>query len=241
MHEFIKREDSRTWQLYILTGGKTFSAALGLLHGFVEHIPLTIVGEPPGAPFNFFGDATSRKYRATGLELHVSVLRHQFSDSADVSEFVAVDVPAPFSFADYVAGRDPAVDPILRGEEMRSIATIIRADGGAAARKVWRERKEKFAAYPWWTAPREFDLRAACRDLQQHQRMEDALEACTLTTEIQPFIWNSWYNLGNLQQQTGHMQEAAGSYGRVFEIDPNNFNGARLRAFIKTYGVGKRP
>ena len=52
-----------------------------------------------------------------------------------------------------------------------------------------------------------------------------------ITGEVVPFIWNSWYNLGNVQRQAGRMQEAAESYRKVFEIDPNNFNGARLRVF----------
>ena len=38
--------------------------------------------------------------------------------------------------SDYAVGRDPAVDAILGGEEMRSLALVGREDGGLAARRV---------------------------------------------------------------------------------------------------------
>jgi hypothetical protein len=62
-----------------------------------------------------------------GLQLEVSALWHQLEDAG--YDIMPVDVPAPFSFADYQAGLDPAVDSILRGDEMRSIALIALEEG----------------------------------------------------------------------------------------------------------------
>jgi len=42
-------------------------------------------------------------------------------------------VAAPFSFSDYAAGRDPAIDSIMGGKEMRSIPLIALNDGGQKA------------------------------------------------------------------------------------------------------------
>lgn len=85
------------------------------LAAFIDHTGLTIVGEPPRTPLQIYGGAISRRYPRTGLRLQVSTLRHQSSASEEISKFFPVDVPARFSFTDYGAGRDPAVDPILRG------------------------------------------------------------------------------------------------------------------------------
>ncbi len=224
IHEFIKREDNQPWkELYVLTGRKTFSAAIMVLRALVENVPLSLVGEPTGSAFNHYGDAVLRKYPLTGLRVHVSTLRHQLSNSNDQSEFVAVDVPAPFSFADYAGGRDPAVDPILRGEEMRSLPVIALADGGAAVRKAFEDRRSRFAAFRQ-VPPREIDLRKACNQLLEQKRVSDAVETCKLNAEIHPDIWNVWLNLGIAQRRAGLAVEQLQSFRRVLEIDPNNFN-----------------
>jgi tetratricopeptide (TPR) repeat protein len=242
IRELVSRSDRQPWKdLYVLTGRKTFSAGVLLLAALLKDAPLTIVGEPPGAPLNFYGDAREIKYPDVGLRLHVSELRHQLSDSADVSEFISVDAPAVFSFADYAAGRDPAVDAILRGDEMRSVPIIAATDGGATARRVYGERKVKFAQYDWWAPPKEFDLRRICMEQVRRQRLPEALETCELTTEIHPDIWNSWYNLANAQRAAGLRQEALLNYRHVLEIDPSNFNGPRLRQMLATAAAAFKP
>jgi len=225
IHEFIKREDNQPWkELYILTGRKTFSAAVMVLRAFMENVQITVVGEPPGSALNHYGDAIFLKYPRTGLRLAVSTLRHELSGSNDRSEFVAVDVPAPFSFDDYAGGRDPALDPILRGEEMRSMPVIALTSGGAAVRKAYEDRKIGFAKYPWWRPPREIDLRKACQELLDQKRLSDAVETCRVNAEVHPDIWNVWLNLGIAQRRAGLVVEQLQSFRRVLEIDPNNFN-----------------
>lgn len=230
VQEFVKRADKKTWgDLYLLTGRKTFSAAIMALNAFLKQTECTIVGEPAGAPLNFYGDAASRDYPQTGLHLYVSTLRHQLGASDDLSEFIRVDVPALFSFADYAAGRDPAVDPILRGEEMRSIPVIALKDGGAAARKAYEDRQARFAKYDWWAPPGEFDLRQACRALTDQKRLAEALETCKLNVEIHPDIWNVYYNLATVQRLAGLREEVNESLRRVLELDPGNHNGPMIR------------
>lgn len=237
IQEFIKRADHRPWQeLYILTGQKTFSAAIMAIDAFIDNVPLTVVGEPSPAGLNHFGDPTARTYHRTGVFLNVSTLRHQMSSSDDLSEYIPVDVPAPFSFADYAAGRDPAVDPILRGDDMRSIPVIARQDGGAIARRVYLERKAKFSKYDWWLPPKEYDLRQACDTLRDQKRMTEALETCQLNAEIHPYIWNVWYNLGLTQRAAGLQKERLASYRCVIEIAPDNWNVPGLRQLMAQPG-----
>jgi hypothetical protein len=233
IREFIKRSDNPPWkELYILTGRKTFSAAIMALDVFLRHTQFTTVGEPTGSALNHFGDPTVRNYPRTGLRMTVSTLRHQLSSSDDLSEFIPVDVPAPFSFTDYAAGRDPAVDAILRGEEMRSIPVIALSDGGAAARRAYEDRKARFAKYGWWAPPREIDLRHVAQALRHQKRVTDALEACRLNAEMHPYVWNVWLNLGSTQRAAGHTVESLRSLRRVLELDPNNFNADVIRPIL---------
>ena len=237
MREFVKRLDNPPWKdVYLLTGRKTFSAAVLALAEFVKFVPVSIIGEPSAAGLNHFGDPASRTYARTGLKLSVSTLWHQKSQSDDVREFVPVDVPATFSFADFVAGRDPAVDAITRGDEMRSIPMIARRDGGDAARKAYEDRLKRFGPLTWWAPPTEFEMRQACDQLQREKRFQDAVATCRLTADIHPTTWNVWYNLAIAQRAAGQMKERLASYRCVLVVAPDNWNVPSIKRLLAQPG-----
>jgi hypothetical protein len=236
VREFVKRADNPPWKnLYILTGPKTFSAAIMGIDALLENVTATVVGEPSAAGLNHYGDPTYRYYQRTGLRLSVSTLRHQLGSSDDLSDYVRVDVPAPLTFADYAAGRDPAVDPILRGDDMRSIPLIALADGGAAAKKVHDDRRARYRQ-PWVTPPREYDLRQACDLLRERGRLQDAVDTCRLTADIHPHVWNVWYNLGIAYRAAGKLPERLAAYRCVVAIAPNNWNVPAIRRLLAQPG-----
>lgn len=227
IHHFIRREGEKPWrELYLITGRKSFSAALAAIDAFIDHTDVTLIGEPAGAALNSYGDAASRPYPALGLNLDVSTVRHQLSQSSDLRSFVPVDVPAVMSFGDYAAGQDPAVDPILAGEETRSIPLIALQDGGAAARRAHRERAKRFAEIDWHRPPEEIAMRRVVDELTKQGRHEDAVETAKLTAEIHPYVWNSWYNLAQAQNAAGspHREQRYASYKCVVLLAPTNWN-----------------
>ncbi|MEE8118340.1 MAG: hypothetical protein V3T39_02150 [Gammaproteobacteria bacterium] len=235
--EFIKRKDNPPWEeLYILYGPKTFSAAVLILYLFFEHTLFTSVGEPAGGAFNMSGDPLDWRYPTTGLYLRISTLYYQKSSSDDLSSFISVDYPAPFAFADYVACKDTAVDTILSSEDVRAITQVALKEGGAAARKAYATRKEKFKNLSWWQPPTEIELRKTCDLLQEQGRMDEALETCKLNSEINPTIWNVWYNLGAIQRKMG-LDEAFSSYRCVTEIEPHNWNVASIKDLFERMDV----
>jgi tetratricopeptide (TPR) repeat protein len=233
IHEFIKQEDDPPYgELYILTGRRTFSAAIMAMEGFTKHTRYSIVGEPSGAALNHYGDAEPIQYAKTGLQLYVSTLWHQLNEY-DPGAWVYVDVPAPFSFADYAAGRDPAIDTILAGEDMRALPVIALADGGARARSVLKERQKKFAKYDWWAPPRFRDVKTVGNDLLEDLgRPEDAAEIFTLLTELYPNEWNSWERRGRAQTAAGDKAGAAMSYRCALALDPDTYEDGDLNAAI---------
>jgi len=237
VRELAKRADTRAWtNLYVLTGPKTFSAAVMAVDAVLDVVHATVVGEPTAAGRNHFGDPTSRPLARTGMRLNVSTLRHQLGSSDDLREFIAVDVPAPMTFAEYANGRDPAVDPILRGDDMRSIPLIAEADGGLAARKVYEDRARRFGGLAWYTPPPEFDLRQACDALREHDRIAEAVETCRLNADVHPDVWNTWYNLATVQRAAGQQKERLASYRCVVAIAPNNWNVPNLKRLLAMPG-----
>ncbi len=228
--EFIRRGDAPPWrELYVLTGRKTFSAAVGAVEEFLARTPATFVGEPAGAGLNSFGDAGTFKFEHAQLSLSCSRRRHWGrSDSHD--PYTPVDVPAVFSFADYIAGRDPAVDPILAGEEMRALHLIAASDGGAAVRRVYAQRQARFHGVPWWTAARDDPMTSAGYALVDQGKLADALEVLTVDAEANPGLWRAWNNVGDLELKNGHREAGLAAYRRSLQLNPGNAEAQQVLA-----------
>ncbi|MBL8514586.1 MAG: hypothetical protein JNJ55_11400 [Betaproteobacteria bacterium] len=238
VREFVKRESVKSWQeLYILTGPRTFSAGIMAVVALAANTVNTIVGEPMSAPINSFGDARTLQLPRTGLQLTVSTVLNQLGTTTDLHAFAAVDVPAPMSFSDYASGRDPAVDAILRGDEMRSLPVIALTDGGPAARRAWSQRRDAFSKAVWWLPPPEIELRRAMQILADQARKGDAIEVAILNAEIHPGVWNVWYNLARAQMEAGQVQDALMNFRRVLELDPDNGNADEIRREFARAGV----
>ncbi|MBL0076269.1 MAG: tetratricopeptide repeat protein [Rhodocyclaceae bacterium] len=238
LREFIKREESHAWkELYLLTGRRTLSAGIMAAQALMDNTTITVLGEPMAAPVNSYGDAQSIPLSRTGLHLYLSTVKHQLGKSTDINPFSRIDIPAQMSFEEYASGGDPLVDAILRGDEMRSLPVIALTDGGAMARRAWEERRTAFAKFHWWSPPQELDLRRTCDQLRDNNQLADAIELCKLNAEINPSIWNVWYNLANAQLAAGHLAEALTSYRRVLEIDPNNSNADEIRRVFEKAGT----
>jgi hypothetical protein len=223
IHELVKREDARPWKhLFVLTGRKTFSAALMFLQAFVVHTEVSIVGEPAGAGPDSYGDATTIQLPHARLELDVSTLFHKLDDDGERPDLTPVAVPALFSFADYVAGRDPALDPILRGDEMRSLPIIAVETGPQAARTVYEDRLRRFAHTPEWLPPRRIEMLRAIWKLQHLRRMQEAADLGAFVTDLYPTSARAWSVRGDAEIAAGLKPDGLKSYAQALRIDPNN-------------------
>jgi tetratricopeptide (TPR) repeat protein len=143
-----------------------------------------------------------------------------------------VDIAAPFSFADWSAGRDPAIDPILAGEEMRSVPVIALAENGAAARRAFDARNQRLAAYKDWMALREFDLIRACWRLYDQDRRADALELTRIMVELRPNSARAHSMLGDNLIALDQREAGLAAYREALCLDPNNLDNIGQRAAL---------
>jgi hypothetical protein len=104
---------NRRNKLFTLIGRKTFSAAVNLVSELENRTATLLVGEPTMAGPNHFGDNRLFRLPNSGLIFFLSSVRHQRSDPADTRSAHFPDIPVSLSYADYVAGRDPAMEAIL--------------------------------------------------------------------------------------------------------------------------------
>lgn len=112
IHGVLRSRLDRPGGLFVITDERTFSAAMNCATRLERETRALFVGAPTGARPNHFGDAESVPLPSTGHVLRCSTVRWLDSDPRDRRRWIAPDLPAPFTFADYRAGRDAALAAI---------------------------------------------------------------------------------------------------------------------------------
>ncbi len=117
VHGLVRNEKvNQPGKLFVITDRGTFSAAISFVGDVERNTHVLFVGEPTGSPINQYGDSRRVTLPASGLMVRISELYWQLADPRDPRPWVIPDIPAPLTFADYLAGRDPALGAILAYE-----------------------------------------------------------------------------------------------------------------------------
>ena len=116
-------------RIYAITSGRTFSAAISSL-GYLKEAAagrLTIVGEPIGDRLEFWSEGDLITLPGLGAVMLYAAERHNYTTGCPEADCHASirnhpihvrslqpDLPTPLRFTDFLAGRDPAMDAIVR-------------------------------------------------------------------------------------------------------------------------------
>ena len=105
---------SRPGSVTVIAGRSTFSAASQLLSELRAGAgdAIRVVGEPTGGAPNMFGDGRRIELPASGLTVSIAT-RSWTPNPADTGLTIEPDLAVPVRWADFAAGRDPALDAAL--------------------------------------------------------------------------------------------------------------------------------
>jgi hypothetical protein len=135
IHGLIRHDHiNQPGKLFTIIGRGTYSAAMMLTDDLEKHTRTLFVGEPTGASPNMYGDAEKIVLPNSGLEVWASALRWVYSEPRDSRPWIAPDIPAALAAGDYRAGRDPALDAILRHTPSPADAATV-----SFPDRLWRE------------------------------------------------------------------------------------------------------
>jgi len=113
VHALIRRPElDQPGRLFVIVDRGTFSAAVSLASALQGETHALFVGEPTGAAPNSPGDPARVTLPASGLLVRISTVLWNGSDPRDPRAFIAPDLPARPSCADWIAHRDPALAAI---------------------------------------------------------------------------------------------------------------------------------
>ena len=220
VRELIKAEDSDT-RLFVLTWRGTYSASQFILDDLDRFTDAVFIGEPASSKPSSFGDAYRMPMPNSGIAVRSSI--YWWQDGQNRSPWTWVDIAAPLSFADYAAGRDPALEAALSyvpGPTLSErLAAAAEAGGSAAVRReldAWRA--DPLNRY----VNQELKIVQSAERLYGAGRREEALMLAELATQLFPVSIDAFNVLAHLAEAAGRPDVARRAGARVLELDPNN-------------------
>ena len=210
-------------RLFVLTGPKTFSAAVILVGLLEQNTRATFVGTPPGAPLNHYGD-TRRVELPSGMTVDVSALYHQNGYPGQTGRLFPVDALRPMTAQAYFAGEDPALDAILADDDLRPIE-VVAAEDGVLAATLRADSTMAFAQYHGWEGFKPFNQYPVA-SIGYQAMLNGDIEGGTAVLEMvvryYPESSRAHRQLGDAYARAERIEDARASYERALELDAYN-------------------
>jgi len=215
-------------KLYVIIGRATFSAAQNLATILDEHTEAVFVGEPTGGRPNAYGDARAVTLPNSGLRVSISTLYWQDAMPWDDRAWVAPEIAADLTSADYARNRDPALETILAlsPEEVgRPFIERLQAAYQAGGLEAVVEAYLAYKADPSHRyVSTEGPMNRAGYFLLEEGLVEEAIRIFQLNVEAYPDSWNVHDSLGEAYMAAGQTGLAIQSYEKALELNPDNDN-----------------
>jgi hypothetical protein len=218
--QLINAEDEDT-RLFVLTWRGTFSASQFVLDDLARLTDAVLIGEPASSKPSSFGDAYRMPMPNSGIAVRSSIVYWQEGQNKD--PWTWVDVAAPLSFADYAAGRDPALEAALAYTPppplRERLVEAAQAGGAAGLRRAveayWSDPASRYAN-------RVLPLLRAAEALSNGGRGEDALVVAQMVAERAPRDLDAALVQAFVAHRNGRIEVARAAAARALEIDPDN-------------------
>ena len=222
VREMVKTEDADT-RLFVLTWRGSFSATEAFLVDLDRLTDAVFVGEPASSKPNSYGDAYRTALPNSGISIRTSIDWNQLKGQSR-DPWTWVDVAAPLSFADYAAGRDPALEAALGYRPVPTLTDKLRQAKGSPAtiRILEAHRADPRNRY----ANIERQMQAAAERLARDKKVELSLIVAEQNARWFPRSADAQLVLGFLAERAGKLELAKAAGERTVQIDPDS-RGAR--------------
>ena len=229
VREMVKLEDEDT-RLFVLTGRGSYSATEALLVDLDRLTGAVLVGEPASSKPNSYGDSYRTSLPNSGISIRTSIYWNQLASAHNNDPWTWVQVAAPYSFADYAAGRDPALNAALSYEPQlfpyQRLAQAAKSGGVAGALEfasTYRNDPANRYQNLGLLIPQSAELILATHPAA-------ALAVAEFAAREFPNSVAAWIILTHVAVETGRKDLALQAGKRTLELDPNNRN---VRRFIE--------
>lgn len=219
VRELIRTEDEDT-SLFVLTWRGTFSASQFILDDLDRLSDAVFIGEPASSRPISYGDAYRMPLPNSGIQMRSSIV--YWKEGQNRAPWTWVDLAVPLTFADYAAGRDPALEAALSYVpppplEQRLLEAARTGGAEGLERAVDSYRADPVNRY----ANVELKLLRAAEAMFAEHR-EEALTVAELTARHFSDSVDPANVLAHFAEAAGRRELAERSGRRVLELDPNS-------------------
>ena len=211
----VRAEDSDT-RLFVLTARGTFSASQFILDDLDRLTDAVFIGEPASSRPTGYGDGYRSTMPNSGISVRTSIKYWQ--SGQDMRGWTPIDIAPGYRFADYVAGRDPALEAALAFDPGQMLEARLFEDAGKGASAIQGTVNDPLYRYA--------DLdRAAQRVAQRLLRAKQhdaALNLARWNAARFPNSADAATVLAFVADATGQKDEARRAAIAAVKIDPNN-------------------
>jgi tetratricopeptide (TPR) repeat protein len=198
------------------------SAAVNELSRWTDTV---FVGEPSGERVNFYGDTRPTELPNSGLIVHASWLWWQNLDPRDTRDALYPDLAADLSFADYASNRDPALEVILRSDDILTIDRTLELIATHGVEPALPQIRAALADPVYRHRNLEDDINQIGYRLLGEDKTDQAVEIFRLNAEEFPDSWNAWDSLGEAVEVQGQPELALEHFQRSLDLNPESPTG----------------
>ena len=216
----IRSEDEDT-RLFVLTGRGTYSASQFILDDLDRLTGAVFIGEPASSKPSSYGDGYRSIMPNSGIAIRSSI--YWWQEGQNRSPWTWVDIAAPLTFADYAAGRDPALETALNYVPQPPLADRLLEAARSGGAEAVRAAVEQFAddpAHRWANLP--LQMAIAAESLHASEQSEAALIVARLGAARFPDHVDAVNVHAHIAAARAEGEEAIAAARRVLELDPNN-------------------
>ena len=220
IRELVKTEDDDT-RLFVLVWRGAYSATEAILVDLERLTDAVFIGEPASSKPNSYGDAYRTPMPNSGIAIRSSIYFNQLAGQSR-AQWTPIDIATPYTFDDYVAGRDPALEAALRYQSAPSLNERLIA----AARDGVTAVQQEVTAYRSEVANRYQDVEGlllmAAQRLYSAKHPEAAFAVAEMAAQQYPASIDAWAVLAHVAEWTGRPDVALRAGRRTLQLDPNN-------------------
>lgn len=211
----IARPDlDQTGKLFIIMGRETASASQHFVNQFESYTNVIKVGENTSAKPNFYGAQRFFDLPNSHLPIRTSIAYHQDVSDWDNANTSHVDFYRPLSSSDFANNQDPALDLILRFDEVKhlpelsvkKLAKAYKKDGVDGIKKAFVELKTQYADSGLNCSPVAYNFGNWLSG--NSKKEEDVTEYLEYATQQYPDRSELWFWLALNYKNTGQMEKA---------------------------------
>jgi hypothetical protein len=224
-------------RLYTLIGRETFSAAQMLANDLEYYTNTLFVGEPSGSSPSAYGDSRKMQLPNSNITIRASTVYWRDWNVNEKRPWTAPDMPVSYTSADYLAGKDPALEAVLRRTPDAGITQLLQEVHQQAG----------FGPATWMYSRLLQDTRTSRDDvaklerdfgdyLLQHKKGEESAVWYTYVSGL--YKEEAWPLIGLAQAHLlkQDSQKATAALERAIQLEPANKRVKELLATVKKQG-----